>query len=134
MHRPLFAGVLVALLPVMASSQSAMSYECSYGDLKRRVIIYSEPGVSVPCEVHYYKDTEAPGERDVLWRAVNEAGYCESRAAEFRVQLTEWGWTCTDGADAPEEMMNDAEPLDDDAVDDTDMLSPAGEEELDDAI
>ena len=48
-------------------------YQCSYGELQRRVEIYTEPGQSVPCEVHYFKDTEAPGGSEVLWSATNDA-------------------------------------------------------------
>jgi hypothetical protein len=82
----------------------------------RRVEVLSEPGVSVPCEVHYYKDTEMPGEDQVLWSAQNEEGYCEARAAEFVERLEGMGWTCWDaGADSAEQ-------------DDTTDLAPAEED------
>ena len=116
---------LITIVPGFALAQGAGT-ECSYGEMVRRVVIMSEPGVSVPCEVHYYKDSEAPGEQQVLWRADNEEGYCEARVEEFLAKLTGWGWNCSDaeaGIAAPEQQ-----------PDDTDALAPAdSEDEVDTA-
>jgi hypothetical protein len=127
-------ALLVAAVPCVALGQDAGSYQCSFGDLQRRVEILTEPGASVPCEVHYYKDTEAPGEKQVLWTAMSEAGYCERKTEEFIAKLEGWGWDCGK-ADAPmpepePEAEPEAEPGDDTEVeppvyDDTDVLSPA---------
>jgi len=81
-----------------------------------------EPGVAVPCEVHYYKDTEVPGEGQVLWRASNDAGYCEAKAAEFFEKLRGMGWTCwSDSEGAASDEADDAGM----EADDTDALAPA---------
>jgi hypothetical protein len=119
---------LLVAAPGLALAQNAGSYQCSFGELQRRVEILTEPGVSVPCEVHYYKDTEAPGEKQVLWSAASQQGYCESKAEEFIAKLEGWGWDCGSSeatAPAPESEPelddNDAEPP---AYDDTDVLSP----------
>ena len=93
--------VVLSLLPTMAFAQDSNNYQCSLNDLTRRVEIFYETGVTVSCEVHYYKDTEMPGERQVLWRAANEEGYCEAKAAEFIQKLEGMGWSCTAGAAAP---------------------------------
>ena len=71
--------------------------------LTRRVEIAREGGSSVPCEVLYFKDSEAPGERQVLWSATNEAGYCETQAQGFVAKLEGLGWECngTPGSPAP---------------------------------
>lgn len=108
-------GVMVA--PVYAQENS--EFECTLGELTRRVLIMHEPGVSVPCEVHYYKDTEAPGERQVLWRALNEAGYCEAKTSEFVTMLSGMGWNCA-AISGPQPAVEE-EP---DAGDDTDALAP----------
>lgn len=84
--------------------------------------------MTVPCEVQYFKDTEAPGESQVLWSAQAQAGYCESKASEFVAKLEGWGWSCSAGAapaaaDEPEvepEVEEEAPP----SYDDTDVLSP----------
>ncbi len=94
------AVLLAAMLPSLSFGQGAQSYQCSYGDLQRRVEILYETGVTVPCEVHYYKDTEAPGERQVLWRALNETGYCERKTEKFIAKLRETGWKCGQASDA----------------------------------
>lgn len=135
MQKRLCIALSGLFLPVAVFAQNPSDFECSYGDLNRRLVIVSEPGVSVPCEVHYYKEDEAPGEHQVLWRATNEAGYCERQADQFKLKLIEWGWTCTD---RPAPVMPVSEPavspVDDAAEetvmpDDTDVLEPAVEDE-----
>ncbi len=118
---------LVALAaPPLVVAQDAGKYQCTHGDLVRRVEIYTEPGVTVPCEVHYYKDTEAPGETQVLWSAQAQEGYCESQTEAFVAKLEGWGWSCSaaaESAPAPAEPEPEAEeeaPV----RDDTDVLSP----------
>lgn len=106
-------------------AQDAPIYECANGDLQRRVQVIYETGVTVPCEVHYFKDTESPGDSQVLWRALNEEGYCETKAAEFAAKLEGWGWSCS--APAASEVapaMDDAAPAEED---DTDALAPSGD-------
>ena len=137
MHKRLLITLFGLLLPVTLYAQNPSDFECSFGDLDRRLVIVSEPGVSVPCEVHYYKEDESPGEHQVLWRATNEAGYCERQADQFKQKLIEWGWTCTDrpapaappaapAEDSSEESADDtAMPL----IDDTDVLEPGIDDE-----
>lgn len=114
---PLIAAATV-LVPTLGSAQDAPRYECRNGSLQRRVEVKYETAVSVPCEVHYTKDIEAPGEAQVLWRALNEEGYCEAKAQEFVARLEGWGWNC--GAAASE----DATP-DESQADDTEALAPS---------
>lgn len=93
------AVLLVALaLPCIAHAQSSDSYQCTMNGMIRRVEIAREGAGPVPCEVAYYKDSEAPGERQVLWNAANEAGYCEAQAQSFVARLEGFGWQC-DAAD-----------------------------------
>ena len=93
-----------------ALAQGADNYSCTFGDLTRRIEIVRETGVLVPCEVHYYKDTEAPGEQQVLWRAQSEEGYCEARATEFVEKLVDWGWDCGSDASQPDAAPEEAAP------------------------
>ncbi|NIL93315.1 MAG: hypothetical protein GTO71_02480 [Woeseiaceae bacterium] len=116
---------LVLLLPGIAATQDSGNYQCTHGDLVRRVEIFTDPGVSVPCEVHYFKDTEAPGESQVLWKAQAEEGYCEAQAAEFIAKLEGWGWSCGAGdAPATEPAAESEEAPEPEVQDDTDVLSP----------
>ena len=89
-----------ALFGSVASPALANPVSCSYGDLSRQIeVVYSDPGQAVPCEVIYNKQSE--GTQQSLWRANNEAGYCEARAAEFIEKLEGWGWNCeADSGDA----------------------------------
>ena len=100
MKNQMTALFLAIVIPSLASAQGMTAYHCTYGDLVRRVEIVTEPGVFVPCEVHYYKDSEAPGERQVLWSASQDAAYCEQKTSEFVGKLLGWGWTCGQGADS----------------------------------
>lgn len=102
----------IVLLSATAIAQEQRSYQCTRGDLTRRVEIVSEPGVSVPCEVHYYKDSEMPGEQQVLWRAINEEGYCESKTQDFIVSLGETGWDCRNGSERRAEFRDSEIELD----------------------
>lgn len=108
--------VLVAmLLPVVAIAQESDKYQCTYGDLQRRIEIAHEPGVQVPCSVHYYKDTEMPGEQQELWSANSDPTYCRNKAKELVTKLEGWGWDCGTQIDAvmetdePEELLGDPE-------------------------
>lgn len=96
------------------------SYTCTHGELTRRVVIMSEPGVSVPCEVQYFKDTEAPGESQVLWSAQNQEGFCEQKSSEFVASLEGWGWSCSSAAVEPDAPMEE-----EDVRDDTEDLMPS---------
>ena len=132
---------LTALLPGLALGQAATSYQCSFENLQRRIQILSEPGVPVPCEVHYYKDSEMPGAKQVLWTATSEAGYCETKTEEFVAKLREWGWECTGGVATESAMESEAaaeagpaaepmsaEPISAESMsDDTEALTPAQE-------
>jgi hypothetical protein len=103
MQHTTLIGFIFLTFSGLAFAQGAET-QCTYGDMVRRVVIMTEPGVSVPCEVHYFKDTEAPGEDQVLWSASQQAGYCEEKAAGLVAKLEGWGWDCgaTEPAEAPE--------------------------------
>ena len=126
---------LVALIPGFALGQAGTAYQCSFDGKQRRIEILTEPGVTVPCEVHYFKDTEMPGESQVLWTATTEAGYCESKAEEFVAKLREWGWDCApaSGAEPAQEPVAEpapeaapeADPEPEPVIDDTEALEPA---------
>lgn len=130
----------IALLPAVALGQDETSYQCSHGELQRRVEILYETGGALPCEVHYHKDTEAPGESQVLWRAMNQAGYCEQKTEAFIVKLRGLGWDCGTGVAAPAppapptapveptEPSAPLDPVDPAEIDDTEALAPVEEE------
>jgi hypothetical protein len=122
----LIVASLGILLSGLTLGQAVTSYQCSFDQLQRRIEILSEPGVTVPCEVHYYKDSEAPGTKQVLWTATTEVGYCAARADEFVAKLREWGWECNSvvpDADPEPATEPPAEPM----SDDTETLAPAEE-------
>jgi len=130
MKKFLLTVFAAATLSFTAVAQDQNNYLCTQGDLQRRVEIMYETGVTVPCEVHYFKDTEAPGESQVLWRALSQEGYCEEKTRDFITQLGAWGWSCNQNAAvAPAMPAEPAEPAEPAAMDDTEALAPAEETE-----
>jgi hypothetical protein len=130
MNDKILGVFLAVMLPGVLFAQAPQNFQCSLGDLQRRVEIFYETGVTVPCEVHYYKDTEAPGEVQVLWRALNESGYCEKMTESFVAKLGDLGWNCVkaDAAAEPEaadQQVEPAQPAQATDADDTEDLIPA---------
>ena len=138
MRKLSLSTLILVMIPGLALAQGTET-QCTYGDMVRRVVIMSEPGVSVPCEVHYYKDTEAPGEDQVLWSASSQEGYCEEKAAGLVSKLEDWGWSCAAGEApaapaAPAEPPQPEEPAEapeapEEPVDMTEDLAPAAPED-----
>jgi len=124
MNRLITAMLLMFCAGTFASAQDSNQYQCTMGEHTRRVQIMHETGLSVPCEVQYFKDSETPGETQVLWRALNEEGYCEAKAAAFVVKLAEMGWDCGASVANPEPEQSDSMP-DAELIDDSDVLAPA---------
>ena len=106
---------IAAILPAISAAQDTGKYQCSYADMQRRVEIAHEPGVEVPCSVHYYKDTEMPGEQQVLWSADSDASYCKRMANEFVAKLEGWGWNCGHDSETVTE---------EDSVEDVEVVEP----------
>ena len=81
----------------------AKTVSCTMTSLERTVELrYENPGEAVPCEIGYSKPSEGMGEQ-VLWRAENEASYCEARFEEFVDKLRGFGWSCSENdSDTPQ--------------------------------
>lgn len=94
------ACMVMTILPLAAAAQQTANFRCVNGAEIRRVEVAHPTGAPVPCEVRYFKDTEAAGQSATPWRADNEAAYCADRAAELVSRLRGFGWICT-AAQAP---------------------------------
>ena len=87
--------LLLAGLPLTVCSAGVLAapVTCTQGDMTRSIeVVYSDPGQAVPCEVLYDKSSE--GTQSTPWRATNESGYCEAKAAELVATLEGLGWGC----------------------------------------
>ena len=90
--------VFLFLVLLFAGTAAANPVSCTNGGLSRSVeVVYSDPGQAVPCEVIYNKTREGAGIHS-LWRASNETGYCEAKAAAFVDKLSAMGWDCSAAA------------------------------------
>lgn len=100
-YRYLLATLLTAVGTTSVHAAERSQFTCTSGELVRRVIIeVGDLSTGLPCEVVYWKDSEAPGVRRVLWNARSDAAYCDGRAAGLVDKLTTAGWSC-DGNGEP---------------------------------
>ncbi len=92
---------LAGLLMMCGAVAFGNPTQCTYGVISRTIeVVYSDPGQPLPCEVIYSKSEQRSIE--VLWRADNDANYCELKAAELIEKLQGFGWTCgSTPAEAP---------------------------------
>ena len=101
--------ILLCVAPLAcAAGAAADATQCRMGDLSRSIeVVYTNPGQPVPCEVLYGKATQ--GTLETLWRARNEAGYCEAKAARLTGKLENLGWQCEtpEGAMSPNSTIPD---------------------------
>jgi hypothetical protein len=93
----LTCAAVTPVLIVLAGSAAASEVRCVRGDdaIRRVEIAVQDPNQNVPCEVVYWKDTEQPGVRTVLWNAQTDADFCERKADELVAKLQGGGWSCT---------------------------------------
>lgn len=81
----------IAAIGISYTSYANESYICLYGNDERKIsVVYAYADAPVPCEVVYEKN----GVGESLWRAENEAGYCETKALELAEKNRGWGWDC----------------------------------------
>jgi hypothetical protein len=105
MQLPIYSTALI--IAAFAGQAMANPVSCTNGDLSRKIeVVYTDPGQPVPCEVIYDKSEE--GTIETLWRADNEAGYCEAQAAGLADKLSGMGWQCTSEADSAADAANEA--------------------------
>jgi hypothetical protein len=97
-------AALAALVAGTPSPGLGSEFVCERGGAIRRVeIAVQDEAQQVPCEVVYWKDTERPGVRDVLWNAQTDAGFCVRKAEDLVSRLEGGGWNCRAGDGQPVE-------------------------------
>jgi len=88
-----FIQLLGLVLLCVPAAVYADSWSCNRADNVREVNVERSTSNSVPCQVLYRKLTEGV-EDQVLWSAVHDASYCDSKATEFVAKLESYGWVC----------------------------------------
>lgn len=86
-----FIFFILACIFSTANAVDNLRYTCQHGDATRIIEIAYLQGKAVPCEVSYQKEN---GDFQILWRAENSEGYCETRADAFLQKQASWGWLC----------------------------------------
>ena len=73
--------------PAPATEEASNHFDsttCKLKNLVRKVFLtYGDTETKANCEVHYIKETEAPGEDKVLWSAISDSGFCTEKKASF---------------------------------------------------
>ena len=103
----------LTLVPmVLADMAVASETRCVRADdpIRRVAMEVQDPSRDAPCEVVYWKDTEEPGVRSVLWRAQTDAGYCAQKAEELISRLRSVGWSCAIAGEQPRAASREAPP------------------------
>jgi hypothetical protein len=96
------AALVVAGHPAPSLAASEAEYSCRYGETVRRVELrFAGEGGRMPCEVVYWRDTEQPGQSEVLWHAQRDAQFCRDKTREVVGRLQAGGWRC-EAIKAPE--------------------------------
>lgn len=91
-------ALLAALMAGTPTPGLGTEFRCERGAAIRRVeIAVQDEARQVPCEVVYWKDTEQPGVREVLWNAQTDAAFCVGKAEELVSRLEGGGWRCAAG-------------------------------------
>ena len=105
-------AVLTPVLIVPAGLAAASETRCVRGDdaIRRVAIEVQDPSRDVPCEVVYWKDTEVPGVRTVLWSAQTDAAFCARKAEELVDTLEGGGWSCAAAGGEPRAASREAPP------------------------
>ena len=94
-----------------ANAAEKTEYTCRSGETVRRVIVeVGDFSTGLPCEVVYWKDSEAPGVRRVLWNARSDAQFCDVKAAGLVKKLDDSGWDCDQGVDKASSTQPASEP------------------------
>jgi hypothetical protein len=94
-----------------ANAAEKTEYTCRSGETVRRVIVeVGDFSTGLPCEVVYWKDSEAPGVRRVLWNARSDAQFCDVKAAGLVKKLDDSGWDCDQGVDKTSSNRTTSEP------------------------
>ncbi len=91
-----YSVVLSALsLTLFTLSAQAEVTVCKMGAAVRRVEVrYEAPDAARGCSVVYHKDSENPGNEQLLWQYKFDGSQCAVKAEEFVRKLGGWGWQC----------------------------------------
>lgn len=103
-----FEGSFVVVTPEQAEPLEALEERvrtCTRESTTRRVIVDYPRGTALPCRVIYDKSEEATAEGETIWQAINEEGYCESKADNLAEKLEGWGWSCSEREELREELV-----------------------------
>lgn len=94
---------LISHCGLALADQRNFHYTCTLKDIERQIQVhYLVPEQEVPCEIRYQREDRT----ELLWRANNQEGFCESEAADFAEKHIKWGWQCN-GNNLPEAKLQD---------------------------
>lgn len=94
------AVILVFCLSCQGSAQAA-DFLCHKNAVTYWIKVeYDKAGQALPCSVYRWV---LPQQREMLWRATRDAGFCEAKADEVRQKLESYGWLCQEIGPSDEE-------------------------------
>ena len=78
------------------TSLKELSYTCLHKQQIRKLFVSFPDGTPLPCTLDYHKVTESTEGRKTLWRARQDAQFCENKMIQMVEQFEEWGWDCSE--------------------------------------
>ena len=98
---PILATLGFVAIATFTATAAGQEFQCRRDDLIRRIELqFANDADRLPCEVVYWKDSEAPGQPQRPWRADHQLDFCTGKAREMVELLEAEGWACDEVAAA----------------------------------
>jgi hypothetical protein len=100
---PILATLGFVAITTIAATAAGQEFQCRRDELIRRIELqFANDADRLPCEVVYWKDSEAPGQSQRPWRADHQLDFCTEKAREMVELLEAEGWACDEVAPSAE--------------------------------
>jgi hypothetical protein len=101
----LWGLLLAAVAPIEARAVTDEAYMCRNGERERRVELqHADAPDRLPCQVVYWRDASRSADRESLWEAAHDFGFCIERTRDLVQRLQDGGWKCQKATPAQAEM------------------------------
>jgi hypothetical protein len=97
--------LLAASTPLAARAATDEAYMCRNGERERRIELQRADAPNrLPCQVIYWRDANRSDDREPMWEAAHDFGFCIERTRDLVQRLEEAGWSCQKAGPPPVEM------------------------------
>ncbi len=98
-------ALLAISAPFAARAATDQAYMCRNGERERRIELQRADAPNrLPCQVMYWRDANRADDREAIWEAAHDFGFCVERTRDLVQRLAGSGWTCQKAGPARVEM------------------------------